>query len=581
MVHSEYSFIDDVSIVLAGAAGQGIQSVETILVSLFKKSNYHVFASKEYMSRVRGGVNSIEIRVSSKPVSAFINRIDFFVPLSKEALERKFLKSRLTNHSVIIGEKGVLGETTSDLYFIDIPFTQLALESGNKIYSNVVAAGVFACFFKIPFTLIREYIENFFKGKEVKIISENVQAAKKGYEYAHTLLNEGKLAISLSSDSAVTDQIILNGADSIALGAIAGGCNFISSYPMSPSTGVLMFLAKHALDFDIVVDQAEDEIAAINATIGAWYTGARGIVTTSGGGFALMTEGISLSGITETPVVVHLAQRPGPGTGLPTRTEQGDLNLVLYAGHGDFIRAIFAPATIQDGIELTQLAFNFADKFQIPVFVLTDQYFVDTYYNTPMFDIQKNVVEKHIIETQEDYNRYTFTDTGITPRGIPGFGKGFVAVDSDEHDELGRITEDHDIREKMVEKRFFKKKKLVKEAVILPTFVGSSSYDTLIVSWGTTYSSISESLGRLNDPTIAHLHYKQVFPLHPLTEEWLRKAKKVVVIENNVTGQFADLIQQELNISLSHRILKFDGLMFTVEELVERIKEEKIQEVLK
>jgi 2-oxoglutarate ferredoxin oxidoreductase subunit alpha len=337
---------------------------------------------------------------------------------------------------------------------------------------------------------------------------------------------------------------------------------------MSPSTAVLTYLAQKAKDFGIVVEQAEDEIAAINMAIGAWYAGARAMVTTSGGGFALMTEGVSLAGMLETPVVIHLAQRPGPATGLPTRTEQGDLELALYSGHGEFPRIIFAPGTLEEAFNLTAKAFNLADKYQIPVFVLTDQYFIDSNYNIPKLDAKSIKVEKYITKTQKDYVRYAITDDGISPRGIPGYGDGLVVVDSDEHDEQGHITEDLDLRVKMVNKRLAKLKAITKETVE-PTVWPSLEYKNLIVCWGSTYHIVEEAIKSLGRKDTAMLHFSQVYPLHESTLEYLKKAKQVVIVESNATGQLAKLIKLQTGFEIEKKILKYSGLSFTVEELVD------------
>jgi 2-oxoglutarate ferredoxin oxidoreductase subunit alpha len=341
---------------------------------------------------------------------------------------------------------------------------------------------------------------------------------------------------------------------------------------MSPATGVLVYLSGLSKKLGIVTHQAEDEISALNMALGASYAGARAMVTTSGGGFSLMSEALSLAGMTETPIVLHVAQRPGPATGLPTRTEQGDLELVLYAGHGFFPRIILAAGTIEAGIELTHKAFNLADKYQVPVFILTDQYYVDSFYDLKRMNLDKLVNEYHFVRTEEDYKRYTFTDNGISPRGIPGFGKGLVTVDSDEHDETGRITEDHEIRDKMVDKR---KKKLtqIKNDIIPPVFIGEDNYEVLIIGWGSTYNIIAEALRNLKEYRVAFLHFGQVFPLHPIINQYLNKAKFTIVIENNVEGQFCNLIQREICYKIDYKVLKHDGLPFAVEEIESEIKD--------
>jgi 2-oxoglutarate ferredoxin oxidoreductase subunit alpha len=315
----------------------------------------------------------------------------------------------------------------------------------------------------------------------------------------------------------------------------------------------------------------EDEIAAINMALGAWYAGARAMVSTSGGGFALMTEGVSLAGMLESPIVIHLAQRPGPATGLPTRTEQGDFELALYAGHGEFPRIILAPGRIEDAFYLTQNAFNLADKYQVPVFVLTDQYFMDSYYNLPSFDPSRTKIERHVVKTTKEYKRYELTADGISPRGIPGYGQGLVAIDSDEHDTEGHITEDLDLRTKMVDKRLSKADAMAGDT-IGPELVGPQEYKTLVVGWGSTYNVIKEAIDNLGRNDVALLHFKQVYPLPKETQDFLSKAERTVIIENNATSQFGKLIRIQTGIDIEHKILKYNGLGFSVEEVTERLR---------
>ena len=354
---------------------------------------------------------------------------------------------------------------------------------------------------------------------------------------------------------------------------MAGGCNFISSYPMSPSTAVLTFLARHGRDLGVIAEQAEDEIAAMNMAIGAWYTGARAMVTTSGGGFALMTEGLSLAGMLESPMVVHLAQRPGPATGLPTRTEQADLELALYAGHGEFPRIILAPGNLTQAYACTRLAFDLADRFQIPVFVLTDQYLVDTYYNVEPFEIPKTGPLRYIVKSTADYRRYTQTEDGISPRAIPGWGDGLVVLDSDEHDEQGHITEDLDLRVQMVQKRLHKKLPEIRAAALSPTLIGPKSYKDLILCWGSTLEVVNEAVTLLTRKDLALLHFHQVYPLHADTAAYLKKARRVILLEGNATGQLGKVIQLATGISIERKILRFNGLPLSVEDVALKLKE--------
>ena len=555
-----------ISLVLCGAAGLGIQTVEMLLTRIFKLGGLNVFATKEYMSRVRGGSNSTQIIVSSKKVLAPLNRIDVLVPLDQSALSH--LKKRISKNTVILGEKEKI---LPEREILDVPFTRVAKEIGNPIFANIVAVGLIAAIFGIKQQIPLEYTRKHFFTKGEKIVQGNITAIKRGYELASDLIKKGSLAqLSIpvpDPEQNIQEEIILNGAEAVSLGAISGGCHFISAYPMSPSTGVLTFLSQHAEEFNIIAEQAEDEISAINMALGAWYAGARGMITTSGGGLALMEEGVSLAGMLELPVVIHLAQRPGPATGLPTRTEQGDLELALYSGHGEFPRIIYAPGGIQDLFYLTQRAFDLADKYQIPVFILTDEYLMDSYYNTVEFDLSKTKIEKYISKTKKNYKRYQLTKNGISDRGIPGWGKGLVLVDSDEHDEYGRITEDLDLRTKMVDKRLKKLEEINKDA-ISPELIGSRDYEVLIVGWGSTYHIIKEALKSLKENKVSFLHFKQVYPLPSVTEDYLKKAKKVIVVENNATSQFSKLLKLFANTEVEHKILKYNGLPFYVDELI-------------
>jgi 2-oxoglutarate ferredoxin oxidoreductase subunit alpha len=559
----------DISIVLCGQAGQGIQTVEKLLNRISKTAGYNVFATKEYMSRVRGGMNSTLIRISDKPVKAFVDRIDILVPLSKGAI--RHLGKRTNPETIIVGEKDVCADELKDKSrLFDTPFTKIASDIGNKVYSNMVAVGALTSVLSIKSEEAIDCLKQFFEGKPQEILEKNIEALKKGYEEGIKLTKSNSKNIKVTESAEVQNHILVNGAEAVGLGAIAGGCNFVSSYPMSPSTSVLVFLAQNGRDFGILAEQAEDEIAAINMAIGAWYAGSRAMVTTSGGGFALMTEGVSLAGMLESPIVIHLAQRPGPATGLPTRTEQGDLELALYAGHGEFPRIIFAPGTLEDGFYLTQQAFNLADKFQVPVFILTDQYFVDSYYNTKAFDLKDLKIDKHFVETSKAYRRYELTGNGISPRGIPGLGKGFVCVDSDEHDQEGHITEDFELRTKMVDKRL-KKLDSIKKEIIPPTLWGPENYENLVICWGSTFNIVCEAVNNLGREGTAVLHFKQLYPLYDKAAELINKADKKIVVENNATAQFARLLKIHSDINVDHKILKYDGLCFASDSLTEKL----------
>jgi 2-oxoglutarate ferredoxin oxidoreductase subunit alpha len=555
----------DMAIVIAGEAGQGIQTIESILTIVLKRSGYHVFATKEYMSRIRGGSNSTLIRVGHERTPANVDRIDVLVPLDDNALEH--LTSRISPATIIIGEREKL-QTPNEV--VDIPFDGLAEKAGGKIYANTAAIAALLGILEGDLNILEEYLSDHFGKKGKSIVKGNLEAARLGFQAGCELRSSGKISFDLKKNPETANDILISGAAAVALGAISGGCNFISSYPMSPGTAVLNFMAHHDSQFGIVVEQAEDEIAAVNMALGAWYAGARAMVTTSGGGFALMEEGVSLAGITESPLVVHVGQRPGPATGMATRTEQGDLDLVLHSGHGEFPRIIYSPGSIVEAFQLTHRAFNAADRYQVPVFVLTDQYFIDSYCSVPALDAGTADIEDHTVRTLADYKRYAFTDEGISPRGVPGFGDGLVCVDSHEHTEEGHITEEIELRNRMMEKRMGKMDLIARDS-IAPTLIGPGKYRVLVICWGSNYHIVAEAVSLLRKDDIAVLHFSQVFPLPPETCELLERAETTILVENNFTGQFARLLKAYAGFDTGHSIRQYDGRPFCSEALAKKI----------
>ena len=553
---------DDLVIVLAGEAGQGIQSIESILAQLLKRSGYNYFSASEFMSRVRGGANSTAIRVSARRAAGFLDRIDILIPLHKEAIPH--LGNRITPETIVIGEKDKIGHPG----MVDIQFTRIATEIGNAVYANTVAAGFLCGLLKVDEKLCADYLREYFAKKSEEIRNKNVEAMARGYAAGKGLV---EIDIKIEKSAGPQADLLLSGSEAIALGALAGGCDYVCGYPMSPATAVLEKMASYSRKFDIIVEQVEDEVGVVNMALGAWYAGARALVTTSGGGFALMCEGISLCGMIESPLVLHLAQRPGPATGLPTRTEQGDLDMVLHAGHGDFPRIILAPGTFAQGFALTQRAFNLSAKYQVPVFILTDQFFVDSRCNTPAFAAADLKIEKHIVRTEKGYKRFSLTENGISPRGIPGNGSGNVCVDSDEHDEGGTITEDLELRTRMVDKRR-KKMAALRAEVVPPDLVGPADYRTLVVCWGSTLNTVAEAVAGLDRKDIAVLHFSWLYPLAENTGEYLKKAAKIIVVENNSSAPFARLLTLATGQAIDCNVLKYNGLPFSVAEVQKEIQ---------
>jgi 2-oxoglutarate/2-oxoacid ferredoxin oxidoreductase subunit alpha len=559
------------TLVFEGEAGMGIQTVSSSLMPILKNIGYHVFSCTEYMSRIRGGSNTTEIRITPKRRFAYTSNIDLLFAMSPLALER--LGNRVSGDTIVFADREITG-AGSHPGRIDMPLSSLAREAGGSVYANTVVGAVTLALFGIPSERFEIYLKKQFASKGDAVVTANLHAARLGYEFAAKLPERTKITLPAAPTSGGGEEpLLMDGNAALGTGAVMAGCNFISSYPMSPGTGLLTFLATHAEEFGVFVDQAEDEIAAINAGLGASYAGARAVVTTSGGGFALMQEGVSLAGMIETPIVIHIGQRPGPATGLPTRSEQGDLSLALHAGHGAFARAIFTPGAPDEIIAITQHAFNVAQRYQIPVFLLTDQYLLDAVCTVDSTEIMHLPIEMPLVETTPGYRRFEITGDGITPRGIPGRGSGIVRVDSDEHDESGVITESFEMRAEMVEKRLKRMKPLSDEA-LMPTAIGSSEEaGTLVVCWGSNRGVVEEAIDLLGSNRVAAVHFAQAYPLNPEVSRLL-DGKRVVVVENNATGQFADILQLETARPVDRRILKATGEPFSVEEILQHLKEE-------
>lgn len=548
---------DSVSILIGGSAGQGIASIETLLTKGFKRSGFYTFSTKEFMSRVRGGSNTTLIRISKHPINAPLYKADIFVPLDTSAFYHA--QGRITKETFLIAKKG---NFECDCTFYDHDLEALAKSIGSPIVSNTIAAALVFSLLGCDVNVLREIVAELYSNELLEVNLKALEiGAKLGQDNGNCLYCiEPNRSIEQAGD------YFLSGTEGIGFGAIAGGCNFISSYPMSPSTGVLTFLAKQSQNFGICVEQAEDEIAAFQMGLGVWYGGGRSITTTSGGGFALMGEGLSLSGITETPMVVYLAQRPGPATGLPTRSEQGDLELSIYSGHGEFPRIVLAPGDPKECFTLARRAFELADRFQVPVIVLSDQYLADSYFHVERFEVSPQQPVHHIIKTEADYKRYSLSDDGISPRGIPGYGEGFVLVDSDEHTQEGLITESMDVRNEQNAKRLKKLELIVNEAIV-PEVDGYG--DIAVVGWGSTKHIIKEAVERVGDKRVSANHFSWVYPLSESQLAPLRNGR-VIVVENNATGQFAKLLQLH-GIAIHARILKSDGLSFFADELSEKL----------
>jgi 2-oxoglutarate ferredoxin oxidoreductase subunit alpha len=497
--------------------------------------------------------------------------VDILIALNKESIHMH--RHELAKGGVIIydGEK-LPGLAGNDL--INVPFAGLAKEeAGDAVMANTVALGAALGLFGYDLNLLNELLTGFFSGESG---SKNIKAANAGYQTALRFEAAQKKMTRASDDK----RMLMNGNEAMAVGAIAAGCKFMSAYPMTPITSIMEYLAARSAEFGLVVVPAEDEISAINMTVGAGYTGVRAMTATSGGGFCLMVEGLGLAAMTETPIVVIEGTRPGPAIGLPTRTEQGDLEFILHASHGEFPRVVFAPATVEDCFNLMTQAFNIADRYQLPVLLITDHYMANSYFTTDKFDLNKVHIDRGLLfdknKSAGEYKRYAYTESGISPRAFPGDRDALVVADSDEHNEAGHLIEDAETRTKMMDKRF-KKMARLKQEIVPPRFYGADSAETLVIGWGSTYGVIKESAETLNKTggSCSHLHLSQLWPFPAeAVSAAMNKAKRTYVIENNFTGQLAGLIREQTGLA-SNSILKYDGRPFTPEIILAELRKQR------
>jgi 2-oxoglutarate ferredoxin oxidoreductase subunit alpha len=444
-------------------------------------------------------------------------------------------------------------------------FDRIAEAADAKIMANSVAAGaIFALLGYGPEPLLA-YLQKKFNEKGEEIVKKNLKCASEGYAEANKKSLKLKAPLAVNASGEYT-----SGASAMALSAAVSGVKLASAYPMTPGTATFAGLAALSDKYGIVVEQAEDEIAAVNMVCGAVYAGVPAITTTSGGGFSLMCEGLSLAGMMELPVVIVLGQRPGPATGLPTRTGQEDLKFAVNAGHGEFARAIFAPGTIQQCYELTRKALETAHRFQTPVIILTDQYLQDVQKNIGSLNAEYNPIDRCISkDSGRDYKRYILTADKISPRAIPG-GKALVVCDSDEHDETGHLTEDLEIRNEMQRKRMAKTD-LLKAQLVPPEFYGPDDAEVVFVCWGSSYGPCREAADKLNGQgkKTALLHYSQVWPLDAIAvNKLIEKKIRIVIVEGNYTGQFLSLLREHGVYSGCERLNRYDGLPFTAEFII-------------
>lgn len=570
---------------IGGEAGFGIFSAGTMLARAFSRAGYFVFATNEYPSLIRGGHNLVTVRISSKKFESMNRDLHLLVALNKETVDLH--KQELSSNAFVLFDPKDYAwkslEFNGSVQLVPVPLTELVRQTGGEnVMRNTVALGATMALLGVDFSLLQVVIADQFKRKGADVVMNNTNFAKVGYEYIKKEF-ASLSPLVLTPPFEHQEYLICNASEVVGIGAVRAGMKFAAIYPMTPINALITFLADHAKSLGVVYKQPEDEIAGINMAIGASVAGVRSMVATSGGGFALMVEGVSLAGMIEVPLVIDMGMRVGPATGMPTWTEQGELQFVIHAGHGEFPRIVLAPGDAHQAYTMTIEAFDLADRYQIPVFVLTDKYLNESQWCVPRSYFQADVnINRGLVASafplaqNGSFKRYVSdTPDGVSPRSFPGMKQGQYIANSYEHDEAGYVMEQARERKAMVEKRM-RKLAAISLAAQPPIVYGNSHADITFVTWGSSKGPILELLESHNFTLDNHsanlVQFGWLYPFPTVAaEKLLQDAKRIIDLEQNATGQLASLIREHTGIAVSEKILKYDGRPFYPEEIVERV----------
>ncbi len=571
---------------IGGQAGQGVESGGAGFAKALARGGLHVFGLPDYMSRVRGGHNFYSVRVAEEPVLGLPADVHLLLALDAATVAQ--------HHEEVIPGGGIIYDEATSVETerlrergvrpFPVPLVQIAREVGNEIMANTGALAAAAGVVSYDLQMIQSVVRDNFGRKGAQVVEANLEVARRSYDYAHERYAEG-FPHRVTAIAGAPRRMVISGTQAFCLGAVMGGCRFVAAYPMTPSTGVIEWMAGHGQRYGVVAKHVEDEIAAICMAIGANHAGVRGMASTSGGGFSLMVEAFGLAGMTETPLVIYEAQRPGPATGMPTRTEQADLLFLLHAAQGEFPRLIVAPGTVEDMFHAGWRAFNLAEKYQTPVVVLADELIANSVrtveraelgFEGVRIDRGLTLTDADLEALEEPYLRYRLTETGISPRAIPGHPKGVFQACSDEHDEAGHFDDENaENRARMVAKRMRKEEAALAD-MRLPTRYGPADAEVTLVCWGSTYGAAYEAVNLLNADgatRAAMLHFSDLWPLaEERVRPLLEKEKRLVGVESNYTGQLALLLRAHTGVHIPERILRYDGRPITSQYILDHLK---------
>jgi 2-oxoglutarate ferredoxin oxidoreductase subunit alpha len=579
--------VNKLSFLIGGEAGAGITRSGFLFAKACMRAGLNVFGTNDYQSLIRGGHNFYVVQVDADEVFSQTDNINLLLALNAETV--MLHKNELVSGGGVVYDPDDItlapeNQSGKNLKICPVPLKKIVWEElkEDPIMRNTIALGAAFSLLNCDLGLLDEVLRDTFKPA---VAESNIKAAKRGYDYVKDNFKNDFSYRLTKTESAGKRKILISGNEAVGLGAFKAGCKFFAGYPMTPVTGLLHFMAENERKMEMLLIQPEGEIAAINMAAGANFAGVRAMTATSGGGFCLMSEGLGMTGMTETPVVIVVGQRPGPSTGLPTYSAQGDLRLVIHASQGEFPRVVISPGDVEECFIETMRAFNWAEKYQMPVIVLTDKYLVESQISVEPFDVNRVKVERGNLITGQyqglgEYRKHEITDTGVSPRVLPSTKGAIVRTNADEHDEFGYTSEDPSMTTNMVEKRLRKltylAKELVERGIETTKLYGPEGAQATIISWGGTKGPIREALKHIEHEGVT-VNYLQIIYLHPFpverVEKVLSRTKKTIVIEHNKTSQLSSLIREHLLRDLDHKILKYDGRPFNPGYLAEKVKE--------
>jgi 2-oxoglutarate/2-oxoacid ferredoxin oxidoreductase subunit alpha len=567
------------SIKIVGPAGFGIKVTGITIAKVFTRLGLNVFAYTEYPSLIRGGHNTYQIDVSKDKIHSSNQKCNILIGLTKDAINKE--KNNIEAGGLVICDNTIPEEELNlrSVKVISAPLVKSAKFAGSELMKNTVALGVILSLLDLPMKILNDVLTDMFANKK-EVIKDNKVASKSGYDWMEQFKKKenqdfDKLSKIVSVSKKGSNNVLMTGNQACAMSVIASECQMYVAYPMTPSTDILHILEAEQKETGMLIHQPEDEISGIHVALGSSFTGARSAVGTSGGGFALMNEGFSLAGMTETPLVVFEVMRPAPATGNPTWSDQGDLNYVVNAGHGEFAKVVIAPGTPEQSFDLVQHAFNLADKYQTPVVILSDKHLGESSFTVSkdVFDeidkVDRKIKLKVNNKTDELFKRYLITKDGISPRPIPGTKGGEHIANSDEHDEYGYSDEASKVRIQQMDKRMKKLEEIQKE-IPLPKVYGPKNASKTLVCWGSSFGTCKDSIEQMKNVNMIHFEY--IYPTPKNLDKFLKKFKKLILVEQNKTGQLGKLIRQETGIEIKDKILKYDSRPFWSDELVKEMK---------